>query len=138
GLGETKERARHRAHHGYPRAGAAHLPPALAGASAGNRKGRRERPFAQRSGRSAGAPRGHREVPGDGGQARAPRAGRAVPAQQPERALMNDIEGWIYFDGPEPEHIRPLLDALREDALRALSPATPEDKERLSRRFFEK
>lgn len=46
---------------------------------------------------------------------------------------MKDIDGWIYFDGPEPDHIRPLLDALRD-----LSPATPEDKERLSRRFFER
>lgn len=44
---------------------------------------------------------------------------------------MSDIDNWIYFDGPEPDHIRPLLDALRD-----LSPATPEDKERLSRRFL--
>ena len=35
---------------------------------------------------------------------------------------MNDIDRWIYFDGPEPEQIRPLLDALRD-----LSPATPQD-----------
>ena len=27
---------------------------------------------------------------------------------------MNDVERWIYFDGPEPESVRPLLDALRE------------------------
>ena len=46
---------------------------------------------------------------------------------------MNDIDGWIYFDGPEPESIRPLLDALRE-----LPPSTPEDKQRMARRLFEK
>jgi hypothetical protein len=46
---------------------------------------------------------------------------------------MNDADRWIYFDGPEPEHIRPLLDALRD-----LPPATPEDKERAIRRFFYK
>ncbi|XYH94952.1 hypothetical protein ACMHYB_45165 [Sorangium sp. So ce1128] len=46
---------------------------------------------------------------------------------------MNDADGWIYFDGPEPERIRPLLDALRD-----LPPATPEDKERVARQFFAK
>ena len=46
---------------------------------------------------------------------------------------MNDADGWIYFDGPEPEHLRPLLDALRD-----LPPATPEDRERVARRFFDK
>jgi hypothetical protein len=46
---------------------------------------------------------------------------------------MNDADGWIYFDGPEPELLRPLLDALRD-----LPPATPEDKERVARQFFEK
>jgi len=46
---------------------------------------------------------------------------------------MNDADRWIYFDGPEPEHIRPLLDALRD-----LPPATPEDKARAIRRFLEK
>jgi hypothetical protein len=46
---------------------------------------------------------------------------------------MNDVEGWIYFDGPEPELLRPLLDALRD-----LPPATPEAKERVARQFFEK
>jgi hypothetical protein len=46
---------------------------------------------------------------------------------------VNDIDGWIYFDGPEPEHIRPLLDALRD-----LPPSTPEDKQRMARRLFEK
>jgi hypothetical protein len=44
---------------------------------------------------------------------------------------MNDADRWIYFDGPEPEHIRPFLDALRD-----LPPATPEDKERAIRRFL--
>jgi hypothetical protein len=46
---------------------------------------------------------------------------------------VNEIDGWIYFDGPEPEPIRPLLDALRE-----LPPSTPEDKQRMARRLFEK
>jgi hypothetical protein len=46
---------------------------------------------------------------------------------------VNDVDAWIYFDGPEPEHIRPLLDALRD-----LPPSTPEDKERRMRRLFEK
>ena len=46
---------------------------------------------------------------------------------------MNDIDGWIDFDGPEPEPIRPLLEALRE-----LPPSTPEDKQRMVRRLFEK
>jgi hypothetical protein len=27
---------------------------------------------------------------------------------------VNDADHWIYFDGPEPESVRPLLDALRE------------------------
>lgn len=45
---------------------------------------------------------------------------------------MNDVERWIYFDGPEPERVRPLLDALRD-----LPPATPQDRERAARRFFE-
>ncbi len=27
---------------------------------------------------------------------------------------MNDVDCWIYFDGPEPESVRPLLNALRE------------------------
>jgi hypothetical protein len=46
---------------------------------------------------------------------------------------VNDIDGWIYFDGAEPEHIRPLLEALRE-----LPPSTPEDKQHMARRLFEK
>ena len=48
---------------------------------------------------------------------------------------MNDVDRWIYFDGPEPESIRPLLDALREvDTSRP----TPEDKARVVAAFFEK
>lgn len=43
---------------------------------------------------------------------------------------MNEIERWIYFDGPEPEPIRRLLDALAE-----LPPSTKEDSERRSRRL---
>ena len=46
---------------------------------------------------------------------------------------MNDIGDWIYFDGPEPDHLRPLLDALRD-----LPPSTPEDKQRMARRISEK
>jgi hypothetical protein len=46
---------------------------------------------------------------------------------------MNEVERWIYLDGPEPERIRPLLDALRD-----LPPATPQDKERMARAFFER
>ena len=45
----------------------------------------------------------------------------------------DDVDAWIYFDGPEPERIRPLLDALRD-----LPAATPRDKERVARRFFER
>ena len=46
---------------------------------------------------------------------------------------MNDIDGWICFDGTEPEHLRPLLDALGD-----LPPSTPEDKQRMARRLFER
>jgi len=28
--------------------------------------------------------------------------------------MMNDVELWIYLGGPEPAHIKPLLDAMRE------------------------
>jgi hypothetical protein len=39
---------------------------------------------------------------------------------------MNEVELWIYFAGPEPAHIKPLLDSMRE-----LPPLSHEDKERL-------
>jgi len=48
---------------------------------------------------------------------------------------MNDVDRWIYFDGPEPERLRPLLSALRE--VEAPRP-TPEDKARMMAAFFEK
>jgi hypothetical protein len=51
---------------------------------------------------------------------------------------MNDVERWIYFDGPEPAHIRPLLDALREQPSATLPPPTPEQRERAVRRFTER
>ena len=38
---------------------------------------------------------------------------------------MNELERWLYFDGPEPEQVRSLLDALRDE----LPPATEEDHE---------
>ncbi len=38
---------------------------------------------------------------------------------------------WLYFDGPEPEPVRPLLDALR-----VLPPVTPEVTARMARAFF--
>src|SRR5262245_25657762 len=41
---------------------------------------------------------------------------------------MNDIDRWIYFDGPEPERLRPLLDAMREVAMPR---PTPEQKARV-------
>jgi len=37
---------------------------------------------------------------------------------------VSDIDRWLHFDGPVPDHLRPLLDALRE-----LPPSTPEEKE---------
>ena len=46
---------------------------------------------------------------------------------------MNDVESWIYFEGPEPEPLQSLLDAVRE-----LPPATPEDKERVIRQLVER
>jgi hypothetical protein len=49
---------------------------------------------------------------------------------------MNDVDAWIYFDGPEPERIRPLLDALRALRSATLPPATPEDREQAVRRFM--
>jgi hypothetical protein len=45
---------------------------------------------------------------------------------------VNDLDRWIYFDGPEPDRVRPFLDALRD-----LPPATPQDRERAALRFFE-
>jgi hypothetical protein len=44
---------------------------------------------------------------------------------------VNDVDRWIYFDGPEPACVRPLLDALRDRP-----PPTPQDRETASRRFF--
>jgi hypothetical protein len=46
---------------------------------------------------------------------------------------MNELDTWILLDGPEPEIVRPILDALRE-----LPPKTPDEKEQWTRRFFEK
>jgi len=46
---------------------------------------------------------------------------------------VNDVERWIYFDGPEPEFVRPLLDALRE--VETPCP-TPEHKERMLADFL--
>lgn len=46
---------------------------------------------------------------------------------------MNDFEAWLQFDGPVPEHIRALLDALRDPP-----PETPEDKERSIRPIGER
>ena len=48
---------------------------------------------------------------------------------------MNDVDRWIYFDGPEPERLRPLLSALREIA--APRP-TPEEKARTLAAILEK
>lgn len=46
---------------------------------------------------------------------------------------MNEEDEWILFDGPEPAIVAELLDAVRE-----LPPATPDDKARVMRAFFEK
>jgi hypothetical protein len=43
---------------------------------------------------------------------------------------MNDVDRWLYLDGPEPDHLRPLFDTLRD-----LEPATPADRARAARRF---
>jgi hypothetical protein len=40
---------------------------------------------------------------------------------------VSDIDHWFHFDGPVPDHLRPLLDAFGE-----LPPSTPEEKERPS------
>jgi hypothetical protein len=42
---------------------------------------------------------------------------------------MNDIEAWLYSDGPAPKHIQRLLDALRDPP-----PETPEDNAQLGQR----
>jgi len=131
-LREAEEPGRRRARPAFPAVGAAHLVPALAGASGGDRQGHPEGPPAGRGRRGAGDARGHPEIPAPGGQARAPRGSRAAPAAEPEGSVVNDIDDWICFDGPEPEHLRPLLDALRD-----LPPSTPEDKQRMARRLFE-
>jgi hypothetical protein len=41
---------------------------------------------------------------------------------------VNEVDRWIYFDGPEPSGIRPLLDAMRD-----LSSRTPEEEEQEAR-----
>jgi hypothetical protein len=46
---------------------------------------------------------------------------------------VSDINAWLYFDGAAPEHLAPLLDALR-----ALPSSTPEEKERGARRSSER
>jgi hypothetical protein len=53
-------------------------------------------------------------------------------AAGPETRHRKDAERWIGFDGPEPAHLGPLLSALRDRR-----PATPEDKERVVRRYLE-
>jgi hypothetical protein len=47
---------------------------------------------------------------------------------------MNDVDRWIYFEGPEPDSLRPLLDAMRE--VETPRPR-PEDKARALADFFE-
>jgi hypothetical protein len=46
---------------------------------------------------------------------------------------VNDVERWIYFDGPVPASVRPLLDALDEGDT---PPPTPQEKERVMADFF--
>lgn len=46
---------------------------------------------------------------------------------------MKDDNAWIYFDGPEPESIRPLLNVLRD-----LPPSTPAEKEQRVRGVLER
>jgi hypothetical protein len=45
---------------------------------------------------------------------------------------VNEVDAWILLDGPEPEHVRAFLDALRDPM-----PPTPEDKARSAKSFFE-
>lgn len=40
---------------------------------------------------------------------------------------MNELERWLYLDGPEPELLRPILDALSDPL------PTPEEEERMVR-----
>jgi hypothetical protein len=42
---------------------------------------------------------------------------------------MNDIDAWLYADGPAPKHFQRLLDALRD-----APPETPEDNAQLGQR----
>jgi hypothetical protein len=44
---------------------------------------------------------------------------------------MDDLDRWIYLDGPEPESLRTVLDALRD-----LPPPTPEDEARMARAYL--
>ncbi len=46
---------------------------------------------------------------------------------------MDEGERWIYFDGPEPDHVRAVLDALRR-----APPATAEESARFERELFAK
>ena len=46
---------------------------------------------------------------------------------------MDEGERWIYLDGPEPDHVRPVLDALRR-----VPPEAAEESARFEREFFEK
>ncbi len=46
---------------------------------------------------------------------------------------MSDAKAWLYLDGPEPEHLRPLLDTLRD-----APPVPPEVKEATARQLFAK
>jgi hypothetical protein len=46
---------------------------------------------------------------------------------------MDEGDRWVYLDGPEPDHVRPVLAVLRR-----VQPATPEDDARFEREFFER
>ena len=46
---------------------------------------------------------------------------------------MDDGDRWIYFDGPAPASVRPILDALGEGEV---APPSPEDKARVMNAFF--
>jgi hypothetical protein len=47
--------------------------------------------------------------------------------------MTNEVDFWIYFGGPEPAHIKPLLDSMRE-----LPPLSHEDTERLGEGVMER